>query len=80
MKKIATQTKLGPEEVIDRAAKFFGKGGEGLEETMRNSCCISFKGGGGFVSVSIYDEEKKRTVDVETREFEYPSKRFLEML
>jgi hypothetical protein len=63
MKKIATQTKLGPEEVIDRASKFFGKGGEGLEENMRNSCCISLKGGGGFVSASIYDGIK-RTVDV----------------
>ena len=80
MKKLSTQTKLGPEEVIDRASKCFGKGGEGLQETMRNSCCIVFRGGGGFVSISIYDEEKKRTVDVETREFDYQANRFLEKL
>ena len=58
MIKIAKQTGLAPEKVIDRASKFFGKGGEGLEEKERNPCCISFEGGGGYVSISIYDEEK----------------------
>jgi hypothetical protein len=29
------------------------------------------------VSISIYDEEKHRMVDVETREFEYQAKQFL---
>jgi len=77
MLKIAKQTGLVPEEVIDRASKFFGQGGEGLEETERNPCCISFEGGGGYVSISIYDEEKHRMVDVETREFEYQAKQFL---
>ena len=77
MLKIARQTGLVPEEVIDRASKFFGKGGEGLKEKERNSCCISFEGGGGYVSISIYDEEKHRTVEVESREFEYQAKRFL---
>jgi hypothetical protein len=77
MLKIAKQTGLVPEEVIDRASKFFGKGGEGLEEKERNQCCISFEGGGGYVSISIDDEEKQRMVDVETREFEYQAKQFL---
>ncbi len=80
MIKIAKQTGLAPEKVIDRASKFFGKGGEGLEEKERNPCCISFEGGGGYVSISIYDEEKHRMVDVETREFEYQAKQFLETL
>ena len=80
MIKIAKQTGLAPEEVINQASKFFGKGGEGLEENERNTCrpCrISFEGGGGYVSISIYDEEKHRMVDVETREFEYQAKQFL---
>ena len=80
MLKIAKQTGLVPEEVIDRASKFFGKGGEGLEEKKRNPCCISFEGGGGYVAVSIVDEDHHRIVDVETREFEYQAKRFLERL
>jgi hypothetical protein len=77
MIKIAKQTGLAPEEVIDRASRFFGKGGEGLEEKERNPCCISFEGGGGYVSIAIYDEENHRMVEVESREFEYQAKRFL---
>ena len=77
MIKIAKQTRLTPEQVIDRASKFFGKNGEGLEEKERNPCCISFEGGGGYVSISINEEEKNRIVDVETREFEYQAKQFL---
>jgi hypothetical protein len=77
MIKIANQTGLAPEEVIARASKFFGKDGEGLEEKERNLCCISFEGAGGYVSISVYDEEKHRMVEVESREFEYQAKRFL---
>ena len=77
MIKITKQTRLASEEVLDRTSKFFGKGGEGLEETERNPCCISFEGGGGYVSITIYDEEKHRMVEVETREFEYQAKQFL---
>ena len=77
MLKIAKQTGLAPEEIMDRASAFFGKGGEGLEEKERNPCCISFEGGGGYVSISINDDLKHRTVDVETREFEYQAKKFL---
>ena len=78
MLRIAKQTRLTSQEIIDRAADFFGKGGEGLTETERNPCCISFDGGGGYVAVSISEESGRRSVDVETREFEYPVKRFLE--
>ena len=77
MIKIAKQTKLASEEVIDRASKFFGRDGEGLEEKERNPCCISFEGGGGYVSIAIDDAEKHRMVELECREFEYQAKRFL---
>jgi hypothetical protein len=45
-----------------------------------NRCCICFEGGGGYVAVSVVEESKMRTVDVETREFEYQVTRFLETL
>ena len=51
-----------------------------MEEKERNPCCISFEGAGGYVAVSIVDEDNHRMVDVETREFEYQAKRFLERL
>jgi hypothetical protein len=43
-------------------------------------CCISFEGAGRYVAVSVVDEEKYRITDVETREFEYQVKRFLETI
>ena len=51
-----------------------------LEEKERNPCCISFEGAGGYVAVSVVDKDNHRTVDVESREFEYQAKRFLETL
>ncbi len=80
MLRIAKQTRLEPVGIIDRASKFFGEGGEGLMETERGSCCISFEGFGGYVAVSVVDEDRHRTVDVETREFEYQAKLFLQKL
>ena len=80
MLKISKPTKLSSEEVMNQASRFFGKGGEGLDEKEEHSCppCrIAFEGYGGYVMISINDEEKQRTVDVETREFEYQVKQFL---
>ena len=78
MIRIAKQTRLKPPDVIVRASKYFGEGGEGLEEKERNPCCISFEGAGGYVAVSVVEEDKHRTVDIVSREFEYQVKRFLE--
>ena len=80
MIRVARQTPLSPGEIIERASKYFGKGGQELTETQRNLCCISFEGVGGYVAVSIADEGKHRTVDVESREFEYQAKQFLKKL
>jgi hypothetical protein len=80
MIRITRQTRLKPTDIIDRASDFFGEGGEALEEKERNPCCISFEGAGGYVAVSVVDEDKHRMVDVESREFEYQVKRFLETL
>lgn len=80
MIRISKQTRLKPEDIIIKADQFFGNKGEQLEETERNPCCISFEGSGGYVSISIVEESGTRTVDAETREFEYQVKRFLETL
>lgn len=80
MLRMAKETRLAPADIVERASKFFGKGGEGLTETERSLCCISFEGAGGYVAVSVVDEAKHRTVDVETREFDYQVKQFLQKL
>jgi hypothetical protein len=80
MLRISKQTRLKTDEIIERAAKFFGEGGEGMDEKERNPCCIFFEGFGGYVSVNLIDEDKNRVVDIETRELEYPVRRFLEKI
>jgi len=80
MIRITRQTRLKPAAIIDRASDYFGEGGEGLEEKDRSLCCISFEGAGGYVAVTVVDEDNHRLIDVETREFEYQVKRFLEKL
>ena len=80
MIRIARQTRLKPADILDRASDYFGEGGQALEEKIRNPCCISFEGAGGYVAVTVVDEDKRRMVDVETREFEYQAKRFLEKI
>jgi hypothetical protein len=78
MIRLSKSTRLAPEEILGRAAAYFGEGGEGLKTVERGSCCVSFAGGGGDVTVSVVDETTHRTVDVVSREFEYQAKRFLE--
>ena len=80
MIRITKQTRLKPPDIIARASDFFGKGGQGLEEKERNPCCIWFEGAGGYVSVSVIEEDKHRTIDIEAREFEYQVQRFLERI
>ena len=80
MIRMAKQTRLKPVEIIARAVEFFGEKGAQLEEMDRNQCCVSFEGGGGYVAISIVEESKKRTLIVETREFEHQVKRFVKML
>ena len=80
MLRIAKKTRRSGEDVFKRATAFFGTGGEGLQEAERNPCCLCFEGAGGYVTVSYIDEDKHRVVEVETREFEYPVKRFLQKI
>ena len=77
MLRISKQSRLNTDEILGKASRYFGKGGEGMDETERGSCCISFSGAGGYVTVTVSEQANKREVDVETREFEYQAKQFL---
>ncbi len=77
MLRIAKRSRLNTDEIIAKASRYFGKGGEGLDEAERGPCCISFSGGGGHVTVTVVEETDKREVEVETREYEYQAKQFL---
>ena len=77
MLRISKQSRLNTDEIITKASHYFGKGGEGLDETERRPCCLSFSGAGGYVTVTVCEQSNKRKVEVETREFEYQAKHFL---
>ena len=80
MLRISKQTKLKPEQILVRAVDYFGNGGLGLEELEKNPCCVYFEGAGGYISINIVDEKKRRDVEVESREWDYQAKRFLEKI
>jgi hypothetical protein len=68
---ITKETAHSADDVVKRASGFFGNKGLGLEEKERNSCCITFAGGGGYVSIAAEGAGGKREVDVESWEWEY---------
>lgn len=77
MIRLAVDTKLGTEQVMERARGYFG-GGLGLVADEQADCCATFSGGGGFVSVSFEEgaPEGRTRVIVEAREWEEDAKRF----
>jgi hypothetical protein len=79
---LVKESKMVPSKVIEQAVTFFGSGGWGLEVIDRAECCARFEGGGGHVFVEATDKEKGRgsEVTVESREFEYAAKEFLQKL
>lgn len=83
MGRYSVKTKLSPEEVVKKAKAYFGEGGTGLEVTEEGACCISFEGGGGFISVSMdADAEESELTEVEltTREWTFDVKQFMKVI
>lgn len=76
----SVKTKKGPEEVVERAIDYFGKEGLGLSVARENPCCVTFEGGGGHVSVTASQEEDTTEVELETREWDYHVKRFMNQI
>jgi hypothetical protein len=75
----AVETKLSTDEAIEAAVRYFGKNGVGLDLVDRDACCARFEGGGGYVSVTTETGEKT-TVNLETREWDFPVKRFMQSI
>jgi len=76
MLRIATRTKMSPEEAIKRAVEFFGPGGYGLEIKEQGPACAYFEGGGGGVEVTACAEEEGTSVEMESREWDYQVREF----
>src|SRR5687767_7217938 len=72
-------TSLTPEEVIEDALNYFGPGSTGLEVTSQTSQGVVFQGGGGHVAIQV-QPGATTTVDIETREWDYPVRQFMERI
>ena len=70
------KTKLSPEEVIQKAKAYFGEQ-MGLTIVDEGACCISFEGGGGFVEITVTQEDDKTDVDLTTREWMFDVQQFM---
>lgn len=81
MARYSVATDKSPQEVVEQAIEYFGPEGVGLEMTeQEDPCCAHFVGGGGYVSVGATEQEKETSVELETREWEYHVKRFMQKI
>ena len=80
MLRIATKTKLTPEEVIKKAIKFFGPDGYKLKITNTTETTAAFEGGGGSIEISACNDDSKTTVDFLSREWDFQFKEFIRMI
>lgn len=77
MLKIATKTKLSPEEAIKQAIDFFGPNGYKLDIEEQSSDCAYFKGGGGSVDIIACIKENETSVELSSTEWDYQVKKFI---
>lgn len=73
-----TQTRLSPNDVLDRARAYFGPDGEvGLPLTQRDLRSVTFAADIGSVTVSVAPTEDETEVTILSREFDYWAERFM---
>jgi hypothetical protein len=79
MLRIGAKSKLSPQEVLERARKFFGESyGLKLRESSEDGA--AFEGGGGGIIVNVSPEGRGSSVDIESREWDYQAKEFLRQI
>jgi hypothetical protein len=77
MLRIATRTRLSPEEAVKHAVEFFGPGGYGLEIKEQTPVCAYFEGGGGGVEVTACAEEEGTSLELVSREWDNQVRAFM---
>jgi hypothetical protein len=75
MLKLEVKTRL-PEEQVKQRIKAFFKDSYGLNVTSEAADCVTFEGGGGFVTAALRRDANETRIELETREWEEPVKQF----
>jgi len=74
------KTALPPTKVLEELKRSFGKGGLGLAVKEENPQCITFEGGGGYITANLCEEKGKTRVELVTQEWDYQVKQFASKL
>jgi hypothetical protein len=69
-------TPLTPREALEQALADFGPGGLGLHIMSQTNLSLVFQGGGGHIAVTA-EPGAKTTLEIETREWDYPVEQFM---
>lgn len=72
------KSKHEPAKIMDQALKFFGPTGAGLDVKEQQGNRLHFQGGGGYILVQVSETAQGSEVELETREWDYPVKKFME--
>ena len=76
MLKMEVNSKLSPEKIVDKLKGFFGESGLGLRLEDESDQCLSFHGGGGYVTATLCPEGSKTRIEFVTQEWEIQVKNF----
>ena len=79
MIRMSKKTKKSQQDIQKRLDQYFGKNGLGLDAVKHIPFCAYFEGGGGFVAVDISEDKDSsyHVVEIQSREWEYDTRRFL---
>jgi hypothetical protein len=76
MLNLEVTTRLSREEAIQKVKRFFGEGGHGLVLRDENHGCLSYEGGGGYVTATVTMRKDGTRIDLVTQEWEYQVREF----
>jgi hypothetical protein len=77
MVRLGGHSKLRPAEVMEKAERFFGPGGLGLQVVERQATRLVLEGGGGGVAVSAEPNATGSDVEMVSREWDDRAQAFL---
>lgn len=73
-----SESRLSPAQIVADAIELFGPNGWGLAVREREENCASFTGGGGHLSIFARKTDRGSEIEIETREWDYQARQFLE--
>jgi hypothetical protein len=76
MLNLECHSKLSEKEVVQKIRQFFGEGGLGLALVDEEAQCLTFEGGGGYVTATLCAEKGGTRIDFVTQEWDYQVKEF----